>query len=209
MTKTFRDEQFLRERNGWYHYQRHVPTKLRAFYPSKLIRVTLNTKSIEIAKMRRDELALADDEYWAELKLSLASERSGNQPDTTHAATRYEIAKQRALAAGFKFRPIDQLADPSQIEDIVKRRLAVESSQTSDGRLNPVVVDAVLGGVEEPSVKVSEAMKIYQDEIMVSALRGKSRAQLKLWRQTKDRSLRYLTCPSPFVPVDAGPNERR
>ncbi len=192
MAKIQIGEQFLYERNGWYHYHRHVPVKLRGFYDGKLIRVSLETKSLEVAKMRRDELARADDEYWAELKQSLAAEQAGEPLDTAHAKQRYDVAKAKAIAAGFKYRPMGEIADPQKIEEIVKRILAVEQNQTSDGRLNPVVVDAVLGGVDAPKVTISEAMKVYQDEIMTADLRGKSPAQWKLWRQTKDRSLRYF-----------------
>lgn len=192
MARSLDDEKYLTERNGWFYYYRRVPTVLRAFYPGNLIRVALNTKSLEVARARRDEMIEADEDYWGQLKLSLRLEKLGERMDTSHAQARYEIAKARALAAGFKFRSMDQLADPTQVEEIVRRVLAVDAKQTSDGRLNPVVVDAVLGGVEAPSVKVSHAMKTYQDEIMVANLRGKSPAQLKLWRQTKDRSLSYF-----------------
>lgn len=192
MTRTPKDEKYLKTRNGWFYYYRRVPTPLRAFYPGDFLRLALDTKSIEVAKVRRDELAEADEDYWAQLRLSLRLENLGEPMDTTHARSRYEIAKARALAAGFRFRPMEDLADPTQIEEIVKRALTVERSQTSDGRLNPVIADAVLGGVDEPVVAISDAMRIYQEEIMTSSLRGKSPAQLKLWRQTKDRSLRYF-----------------
>ncbi len=192
MTRSSDDEKYLKKRAGWFYYYRRVPKPLRAFYPNEFIRVALNTKSAEVARTRRDELIEADNDYWSELKLSLQLEKLGERMDTRHAQSRYEIAKARALAAGFKFRPIDQLANPSQIEEIVRRVLAVDNSQTSDGRLNPVIVDAVLGGVAVPKVSISEAMAVYQDEIMASSLRGKSPAQLKLWRQTKDRSLSYF-----------------
>ena len=201
MSDTLVTEKYLKRRNGWFYYYRRVPTALLPFYSGKFIRVALDTKSLEVAKVRRDELAEADDDYWAKLKLSLKLEKLGERMDTKHARSRYEIAKARALAAGFRFRSMDQLADPSQIEDIVKRVLAVDQNQTSDGRLNPVMVDAVLGGIDEPAVSVSEAMKIYQNEIMISNLRGKSPAQLKLWRQTKDRSLNYFVETIGDVPI--------
>lgn len=210
MARTSNDEKYLKKRNGWFYYYRRVPTALLPFYENKLIRVALDTKSTEVAKVRRDELVEADEDYWAQLKLSLKLENLGERMDITHARSRYEIAKARALAAGFKFRPMEQLADPSRIEEIVKRVLAVDGSQTSDGRLNPVMVDAVLGGVQEPTVTVTDAMKIYQNEIMTSSLRGKSPAQLKLWRQTKDRSVRYfIDAIGDMLIADIGRDEAR
>ena len=100
--------------------------------------------------------------------------------DTSHARKRYDVAKARALA------------DPSQLDDIVRRLSHIEKTAASDGSLNSETIDAVLGGVEVPEVSISEAMNIYQSEIMRSVLRGKSRAQLKLWTATKDRSLKYF-----------------
>lgn len=193
MTIRSKQERHLMERSGWYYYYRQVPARLRSFYEGRKIRIALGTQSMEVARLRRDELADADDDYWAQLKLSLDLEKAGEQMDTTFAKKRYEIAKARALAAGFKFRPVDQLADPAQIEDIVRRLMHIENTAASDGSLNPQVIDAVLGGVEPPSVTISEAMQIYQTDIMKAELRGKSPAQLKLWQQTKDRSLRYFT----------------
>lgn len=192
MSRPLAGERYLKNRGGWYYYYRHVPTRLRAFYSGGTIRLALGTQSAEVARVRRDELVEADNDYWSQLKLSLELEAAGEPMDTSHAKKRYDIAKARALSAGFKFRPMDQLADPSQIEEIVRRMLSLDKSAASDGSLNPATIDAVLGGVEEPIVTISQAMEIYQTEIMRADLRGKSPAQLKLWKQTKNRSLRYF-----------------
>ena len=150
MARSKDDEKYLKKRNGWYYYYRRVPTTLLPFYPSKFIRVALDTKSNEVAKVRRDELLEADEDYWAQLKLSLKLEKLGERMDTTHAQSRYEIAKAKALASGFKFRPMEQLADPTQIEEIVKRVLAVDDSQTSDGRLNRLAIFGMRADQQQP-----------------------------------------------------------
>ena len=54
------------------------------------------------------------------------------------------------MAAGYTYRPVVQLADPSQIEDIVRRLLTVEPQTALDGRLNEAIFDAVFGRVSEP-----------------------------------------------------------
>ena len=192
MTRTQDGEQFLKKRGGGYYYYRRVPVRVRSFYPSDLIRISLGTKSIEVAKARRDELAEADDDYWAQLKLSLNLEEAGEAMSTAHAKRRYEIAKARALAAGFKFKALDQLAQPSQVDEIVRRLEAIEGRAASDGSLNPEVIDAVLGGVEGPKTSISEAMEIYQTKIALPNLVKKSPEQKRLWKATRDRSLRYF-----------------
>ena len=168
------------KRAGWYYYYRHVPVRLRPFYDGNTIRIALGTKSAEVARVRRDELLEADDDYWIQLKLSLDLESAGERMDTSHAEKRYPVAKARALSACFRFRPIDQLADPSQIEDIVRRLLSLEQKAASNGSLNPEMIDAVLGGVEEPRVLVGEAVDIYQTEIAMPDLVKKSPEQKRL-----------------------------
>ncbi|MEM8988331.1 MAG: DUF6538 domain-containing protein [Pseudomonadota bacterium] len=192
MTRSPADRKYLKIRNGWYYYYRSVPAALRAMYPGLHIVQTLNTKSEEVAKMRRDGLAAADDAYWADLKLALKLEGLGEPIDTAMAERRYEIAKARALAAGFAYRPAAELADPSMIAEVVHRSLAIGGRAGSDGRVNPVEADALLGIVEEPKVTVSTAMELYKTKIMANTLRTKSPGQKKLWEQTKDRSLRYF-----------------
>lgn len=49
---------------------------------------------------------------------------------------------------------------------------------------------AVLGLVKRPSVKISQAMELYCDEIAVSELIGKSEEQKKSWRKVKMRALK-------------------
>jgi len=192
MTRSKDGERYLRQRGGWYYYYRHIPRRVHAFYERDTIRLSLDTQSTEVARMRRDVLVEADDEYWAQLKLSLASEEAGQPMDTNLARKRYELAKARAMAAGFKYRPLEQLADPAHLEEIVRRFLNVEQSAASDGRLNPAVIDAVLGGVEQPKTTVSEAMETYKTKIAVGDLLNKSDGQKKLWHNTKERSLRYF-----------------
>lgn len=192
MTRALEDERYLKKRGGWYYYYRRVPTRLRPFYEHDLIRIALGTRSAEVARVRRDELAEADEDYWSQLKLSVEMEKIGEPMEVNHARRRYEIAKARALAAGFKFRSVDELADPSHIEDIVRRFLHIEKAAASDGSLNSEVIDAVLGGVEEPKVTISEAMALYQSKIALPEIVKKSPAQKRLWENTLNRSLRYF-----------------
>ena len=186
------DQKYLKIRGGWYYYYRHIPTRLQPFFSGKTIRVALKTRSAEIARMRRDELADADDQYWAELRLSLDLEAAGQTMETSRARQRYQIATARAMAAGFRYRPMDELAVPSQIEDIVRRVLAVRDNAASDSPHDRSIVDAVLGAVEAPRTTVSEAMEVYKEKIALGDLMNKSPEQKALWHATKDRSLKYF-----------------
>ncbi len=192
MTKSDDPNRYLLKRNGWYHYQRSVPVRLRAFYDGPLIRITLDTGSLDEARERRDALARADNEYWHSLKQKLRLEAAGQVMDVAPASKRYEVAKARALAAGFRYRPLHELADPNMIDELVRRALAVGDRATADGRTVPAIADAILGGVEAPKVLVSEAMELYQTKIALPNLVKKSPHQKQRWKATKDLSLRYF-----------------
>ena len=201
MARAENHDRYLKVRGGWYYYYRHIPTRLRPFLSGNTIRVALKTQSAEIARMRRDEFVAADDEYWTQLRLAGDLEAAGQPMQTGLARKRYEIATARALAVGFSYRPLAELADPAHIEDVVRRVLAVRDNPASDGQLNLAVIDAVLGGVEAPRTTISEAMEIYKTRIAVNELLNKSPAQRALWHATKDRSLRYFVDVMGDLPV--------
>ncbi len=165
MTRSMDGERYLKNGQAGITIIGMCPSVCGPFYDGNTIRIALGTKSAKVARVRRDELLEADDDYWIQLKLSLNLESAGERMDTSHAEKRYPVAKARALSACFRFRPMDQLADPSQIEDIVRRLLSLEQKAASNGSLNPEMIDAVMGGVEEPRVLVGEAVDIYQTEI--------------------------------------------
>lgn len=185
-------DRYLLRRNGWFHYQRAVPRSLLAFYDGPLIRRALGTRSHEQARERRDGLARAEDEYWHSLKQKLRLEKAGQTMDLEPATKRYEIAKARALSAGYRYRPLQELIDPNMFEEVVRRANTVWTEATADGRPVPTVVDAMLGGVDPPKASVSEAMELYQTKIALPKLIKKSPQQKKRWKATKDLSLRYF-----------------
>ncbi|MCF6275687.1 MAG: hypothetical protein L3J05_07985, partial [Robiginitomaculum sp.] len=60
------ENKFLQKRNnGRWHYARRVPKKYADFDARGYIRKGLDTKSIEVARERRDLLIETDDLYWA------------------------------------------------------------------------------------------------------------------------------------------------
>ena len=57
--------QFLRFRDNHWHYKRRLPTRYAAFDDRGVIRFSLKTDSLDIARIRRDAQVQADDLYWA------------------------------------------------------------------------------------------------------------------------------------------------
>lgn len=154
--------------------------------------MALGTSSLETARLRRDELADADDAFWASMSLALASNEGDTQSLRSLAHQRYKAARAAALVCGFRYRPVAQLIAEHQIEDVVRRLVALNGQNASVMDERPDQVEALLGGVEEPKVTVSEALEIYFDEIAIDDQYGKSEAQAYQWRKVKRLSISYF-----------------
>lgn len=66
------ENRYLLFNKGYWHYQRRVPSKFKHIETRSLVRGTLGTTSLEIARLRRDALVAADDHYWTALALEVA-----------------------------------------------------------------------------------------------------------------------------------------
>jgi len=182
-------DRYLKKRGGIFHYYRRVPARFQEFDTRGTIRVSLRTGSLEIARMRRDNLEMADEEYWGWLSIS---ETDGvlNAAHSSAIAKRYSAAQARALAMGFTYKPVEELASPTNLEDIVSRLLSLKLSES--GEVVPQQAEAVLGGVEEPRTTVSQALQIYFDDIAIDDQIGKSKQQKYQWQKVKRLSISYF-----------------
>lgn len=189
------DTKNLELRGGHWHYNRRVPSRFLPFETRRRIRVSLKTKSLDTARSRRDALMEADDLYWASIT-GIDDEAVGENAAALQrqvAARRYKAASLRALARGFTYIPAADLAGIGDIDDIVARVRAVDSKDTGGkSAVEASEAEAVLGGVELPSVTVSEAFDLYCNEIAIDELMSKSEMQKKLWRKTKLRGVQYF-----------------
>jgi len=155
-----------------------------------MIRVALNTTSVDTAKMRRDALVSADDEYWVALAVAEAEDSiTASRTATEH---RYRAASTRAMAYGFAYSPAAVLASPTTpIEELVKR---VKTVERPGGDPAAADAEALLGGAPEPIVTktVSEAFQLYLDEIAFDEQYNKSPKQKYSWEKTKRTSVNYV-----------------
>jgi hypothetical protein len=176
MLRNSGQDRFLVARNGVWYYWRRVPkTLVEIDTRAPIVRRSLKTDDLAKARAQRDILEKADNELWATMLLD-----GKELPETLEA---YKAAKLLSEALGFSYRPADELAR-RPIEDIVRRVTAIMDTRT------PIVVEtAVLGGEEIPKIKVSEAFKIYRDEIVADEIAGKSPAQRKQWEKVKRRAI--------------------
>lgn len=179
MVEMRRLNQFLKDRKGRWHYQRRVPRRLHNIDPRGLICMSLRTGSLEVARARRDALAEADELYWA--AISTETSRAAVEP----AVNRYRAAKARAMARGYVYTPIDDLAQEAQLGELLKRLKDVEAAPQAE----KPEAEALLGAAAPAAPKISEAFEIYCDQIAAGDLVGKSSSQLRLWKKTKKRAI--------------------
>ncbi|MBL4854151.1 MAG: integrase [Robiginitomaculum sp.] len=176
-------DQYLAMRKDRYYYSRRVPKLYRLLDGRRLVRCSLGTSSLEVARARRDLLAEADDHYWASLCATMGHENT----DKVEAVIleRYRAACARAMAKGFMYAPAVDLAANSQLDDILSR-LAFMMKDTGERKQN---AEAVLGGAKVPRIKLSKAFELYCSRAEVGELANKSPAQVKAWKKAKYRAI--------------------
>lgn len=172
-----------------------MPKRFDAVDDRGVIRVSLRTKSLETARMRRDAMAEADDLFWASLAapanddLSQAAEAAMRQV----AVNRYRRASARAMARGFVYSPAADLAEALEVAEVVTRVREVDRhDKGSKSAGEQIEAEALLGGVAAPKVSITEAFEIYCSDIAVTELLKKSENQKRTWRKTKLRAINYF-----------------
>lgn len=166
-------DRFLNLRNGWYYYQRRVPTRLLGLVNGPLVKRALKTKDLALARLKRDAYEAADNDLWASM---ITSDK------VSAARKRYMAAINRAEALGFQYKSIMSSLQGGSLEDILSRIEAVRPDAPAD-------VEAVVGLVEPPKVLLSEAWDIYKNEIVADQLNGKSKGQRRDWEKVKKRAV--------------------
>jgi len=176
--------QFLQNRNGRWYYIRRVPANVADLDERGMIRTSLRTDSLELARKRRDAMMEADDAYWA----TLVQSRSNGTVVTEDGITtsRYRASKERAMARGYIYQPVDQLAQSAELTEILSRLVDALRVPPRDQKEE---VEALLGGTNPKSIRVSEAFNLYCKEIAIGDLHGKSAKQKKDWEKIKRRAV--------------------
>lgn len=173
-------DRYLKPRNGWWYYQRRVPKKVAHLDDRGLIQLSLETQSIDVARLRRDAQAEADDALWHELR------RTG-EPAAQGMRERYDRAVARSKALGFVYRDLDDLAT-APLSDIVARIEKLQAVNAADSVRGKLDAEALLGGADKPQTRVSEAMEEHIATIGSLENQGKSPKQIKSWEKVKRRA---------------------
>lgn len=172
-------DQYLNNRKGTWYYVRRVPDLVANFDDRTFSRASLRTKSLEVARTRRDAMAEADDLYWASL-----IDRCGS--GVSVALDRYRAAQKRAYARGYIYTPVAELVETSSLEEILDRVMTVRQATP---RTEAKEAEALLGTAEPVSVPISEALEVYCRELAISDQLGKSEEQKASWKKVKLRAV--------------------
>ena len=171
---------------------RRVPDRFAELDDRGAIRLALKTRSLEVARMRRDALAEADELFWANLSAADGDDATASLRQQV-ATRRYRSATCRAMAHGFAYAPAAELAEMTDLADILSRIMLVnghDKGHPSDSER--AMTEAALGGVRPPDITVSQAFDVYCEEIAVGDLVNKSPSQKALWLKTKKRGIQYF-----------------
>jgi hypothetical protein len=95
------------------------------------IRVTLRSKSLEIARERRNAQQAVDDQYWATLLDLYARPEVVDTRKREFAERRYKAARARASARWLSHIPADELAITYGLDDLIERIRAFEKVSIS------------------------------------------------------------------------------
>ena len=195
MSNVKSQEQFLLLRGEKWQYHRRVPGRFSHVDPRQFVRATLHTKSLEIAKLRRDALVEADDAYWQALSEEAAA--SGRETPKLNEAlsNRYKSAKIRAVAYGFKYRPAQEIVESETVKQLSDRIQHLEQRVGPSGVSNRPETEAILGGVKDPGkpiTPVSKAFELYVAKIAFDDQFNKSPQQRYSWEKTKRTSVNYF-----------------
>lgn len=174
-------DRYLKPRNGWWYYQRRVPKRVAHLDDRGLIQLSLDTQSKDVARLRRDAQAEADDALWHELK------RTG-EPAAQGTRERYDRAVARSKALGFVYRDLEDLAT-APLSDIVARIEKLQAVNAVTSARGALDTEALLGGAQQPQTRVSEAMKEHIATIGLLENQGKSPKQIKSWEKVKRRAV--------------------
>ncbi|WP_420337874.1 DUF6538 domain-containing protein [Roseibium sp.] len=188
------DDRFLKcHRSGTWYYRRQVPLDVQDLVGRSSLEVSLKTKLLDVARLRRDAMEEADTLFWASLL-------GGGAAAADPATVRYRAAQKRALALGFVWKSSSDLLNHAPLDDLIARLDVLKGRPDLERKSD---AEALLGTAPRPDVPVSKVLEIYLTEIAPDALKGKSPAQIAAYKKVKTRAVANFIKVVGDKPVDA------
>jgi hypothetical protein len=114
----FENRHLYQRGNAW-NYKRRVPSKYKHVDSRSKVRASLDTKSLDIARIRRDAMERADEAYWAALANDAAANQGVTEATLQVQSLHYETAKAKALTYGFIYKTAQEIYDDRNITQYI------------------------------------------------------------------------------------------
>lgn len=161
---------------GYWYFVKRVPKRFAHVDSRQKVTKALWTDSEREARIKAASVEAEYLAYWEGLA-------AGESDD---AAAAYEAARRLAKSCGLSYRPASELAQ-GPIADLLKRIDLVASVTDRAGR--EAEAQALLGGIDQPQATISKALGEFIHFSAVERQAGKSAAQIKRWRQPRERAV--------------------
>jgi integrase len=158
-------------RNGTYYLRRRIPSQFSQIDNRKEVWLSLKTDSKRAAQGKAELL-------WDTLLQAWDSRLRGHSED---AEVSFEAAQQIAKSRGFRYAPINEVAD-LPLADILDRVEALELGDTE------IETAAILGTAEKPSLTIGMALEAYWPISRDKTL-SKSQDQLRRWVNPRKKAV--------------------
>lgn len=174
------------KRGGVYHLRRRVPVRFQSVEDRTSVYVSLKTNSETMAKAKAPLV-------WERLMKAWEDALAGQTGDSLK---KFEQAQKLAVASGFEYMGSAQVAE-LPIKELLARVEAIEAGAANTN----VMADAVLGGVERPKIKVSEALEMYWDLTKLD-IQNKSPDQVRRWKNPRKKAVKNFILVCGDKPID-------
>ena len=167
--------QNLLYRAGTWYFNKRVPVSIREYDNRDFIRFSLRTDSKKNALKLADAQNAKLESYW----------RSLIDSGKKHGHEYYKQVMERAAILGFAYQPVEQVANGS-LDELLKRLEYIVSQQFKE---KPV--EAVLGGADQPTIKLSDALAKFWD-LSKEIVLNKTPQQVIKWKNPRKLAMRNL-----------------
>jgi len=161
-------------RNRTFHIVRRVPKRYQSVEKRTQVWISLHTDSETVAQQKAPTA-------WAHMVDAWEALLAGATDD---AEQRFAAAKELAAARGLRYLPASKVATLPRAE-LLER---VEAVTKQSGDAAEVEARAVLGGAQEPGIKVTRALELYWTLAKENTI-GKSDDQLRRWKNPRKRAI--------------------
>jgi len=140
---------------------RRVPARFKSIDKRRIVRTTLCTDSLTIARERRDMMMDTDEQNW---ELALTKQLNITTTDTPEMC-RYRLARRKAQAVGFEFKPVLEIAHHEPRDTVLRRVQTLREDS-----ITQLETEAVLGIIEPPKDTIRDAFKLYWKRAKIRAI---------------------------------------